>query len=143
MDLYKILDLNNDCSLEDIKNSYKKLALKWHPDRNLNNLEEANIKFKNITNAYSILTDIEKKKQYDLSGKLEDFSGNPLELFNFIFKDVNHKIIDLIQNTYNNINKDGKKKGIVNIIKNIDKDTKINILNESIDLLNEFLKRQK
>jgi len=142
MDLYKILDLNISCTQEEIKNSYKKLALKWHPDRNLDKLEEANRKFKDITNAYSILSDTDKKKDYDLNGKIEEFTENPIELFNYLFKDINPKIKNLLKKTYDNVDKikkENKDIGIVNIIKNIDKETKIDILNEGINLLNQFL----
>lgn len=142
MDLYKILQLNKDCSELEIKKSYKRLALKWHPDRNLENLEEANKNFKDISNAYSILSDKKKKREYDLNGKIDEFTENPIELFNYLFKDVNPNIKKLLEKTYNNIDKirkENKNTGIINIIKNIDKETKIDILNEGINLLNLFL----
>ena len=63
---YQILGVEKNCNKEEIKQSYKKLALKWHPDRNPNNKEEAEKKFKNISKAYNILIDDNKKKLYDL-----------------------------------------------------------------------------
>jgi DnaJ-class molecular chaperone len=63
---YEILGLEKNCNNEKIKQSYRKLALKWHPDRNPNNKEEAENKFKKISEAYSILVDDNKRKLYDL-----------------------------------------------------------------------------
>jgi molecular chaperone DnaJ len=67
-DYYTILELNNDASMDDIKKSYKKLAIKWHPDKNPDNRELAEEKFKEITEAYGILSDEEKKQKYDQFG---------------------------------------------------------------------------
>ena len=60
---YDILGISRNASKDEIKKAYKKLAMKWHPDRNPNNKEFANIKIKKITEAYSILKN-EKKKEY-------------------------------------------------------------------------------
>jgi DnaJ-class molecular chaperone len=67
-DYYTILELNRDVSMDDIKKSYKKLAIKWHPDKNPDNRELAEEKFKEITEAYGILSDEEKKQKYDQYG---------------------------------------------------------------------------
>jgi molecular chaperone DnaJ len=66
-DLYKILELDNNATSSDIKKAYKRLALKYHPDKN-NGSKESEEKFKQISNAYSILSDEEKKSQYDRFG---------------------------------------------------------------------------
>lgn len=66
---YDILEIETNSDINDIKSAYKKLAIKWHPDKNQLNLEEAEIKFKLIGEAYQILGDPEKKKEYDLLGK--------------------------------------------------------------------------
>jgi len=78
-DYYTILELNNDASMDDIKKSYKKLAIKWHPDKNPDNRELAEEKFKEITEAYGILSDEEKKQKYDqfgiCDGEAPNFEG--------------------------------------------------------------------
>lgn len=88
-DYYKILELNKYATQEDIKKSYKKLALKYHPDKNQND-EESKKKFQEITEAYSTLSDEEKKKKYDMFG-IEDndfnFNEDPFKMFNQIFKE--------------------------------------------------------
>lgn len=77
---YQILCINKDASEEDIKKSYKKLAIKWHPDKNPDNKEEASEKFKEISEAYQVLSDPEKRKIYDNYGeegiKNNDFHSN-------------------------------------------------------------------
>ena len=66
-DYYKILGVDKQASLEEIKKKYKQLALKYHPDRNKGS-KEAEEKFKSINEAYAVLSDPEKRKQYDTFG---------------------------------------------------------------------------
>ena len=68
-DYYKILGVSKESTEEEIKKAYKKQALKWHPDRNPDNQEEANEKFKEIAEAYSVLSNKEKKEVYDKYGE--------------------------------------------------------------------------
>ena len=67
MDYYEILGVNKDGSTQDIKKAYRKLAMKYHPDRNKGD-KEAEEKFKKISEAYAVLSDPEKRKQYDTFG---------------------------------------------------------------------------
>ncbi|NWY47399.1 DNJB8 protein, partial [Sylvia atricapilla] len=67
VDYYKVLGLQKNASQDDIKKSYHKLALKWHPDKNPRNKEEAEKKFKEIVEAYEILSDPWKRSLYDKS----------------------------------------------------------------------------
>ena len=66
-DYYKILGISKSASPEEIKKAYRKLALKFHPDRNKGD-KGAEAKFKEISEAYAVLSDPEKKKQYDMFG---------------------------------------------------------------------------
>lgn len=70
-DYYAILGINKNATLDEIKKAYKKLAIKWHPDKNPDNEAEANAKFKEIGNAYAILSDPKKKQIYDQTGSAE------------------------------------------------------------------------
>ena len=65
--LYKILEVDENASIDDIKKSYKKLALIHHPDKNKDK-PDAEAKFKEISNAYSILSNPETKEKYDHLG---------------------------------------------------------------------------
>ena len=65
-DYYEVLEVSKDASKDVIKNAYRKLALKYHPDRNES--PEAEERFKEISDAYSILGDKDKRKYYDLNG---------------------------------------------------------------------------
>ncbi|NXN79588.1 DNJB8 protein, partial [Bombycilla garrulus] len=67
VDYYNVLGVQKNASQEDIKKSYHKLALKWHPDKNPRNLQEAEKKFKEIVEAYEILSDPQKRSLYDKS----------------------------------------------------------------------------
>jgi DnaJ family protein B protein 4 len=84
IDYYKILEIEKTASDNDIKKAYKKLALKWHPDKN--SAPNAAEKFRQISEAYSILSDSDKKKQYDQFGNL----SNNNESFNFNNMNKNH-----------------------------------------------------
>ena len=66
-DYYEVLEVKKGTSEDEIKKSYRKLALKYHPDRNQGNAD-AEAKFKEISEAYAVLSDPEKKKQYDMFG---------------------------------------------------------------------------
>ncbi|BAT98256.1 hypothetical protein VIGAN_09189900 [Vigna angularis var. angularis] len=70
-DFYTILGLNKECTELELKNAYKKLAKKWHPDRcaasgNSELVEQAKKKFQEIGEAYSVLSDANKRLMYDV-----------------------------------------------------------------------------
>src|SRR5580700_2336599 len=67
-DYYAILGVPKNAAEKDIKSAYRKLARKWHPDANPNNPKEAEEKFKELSEAYEVLGDPEKRKKYDVLG---------------------------------------------------------------------------
>jgi DnaJ-class molecular chaperone len=77
LNLYEILNVSKTATLDEIKKSYKILAKKWHPDKNLDNKEESEKMFKDIAYAYSILSNEEKRKMYDISGQTDN--NNPFD----------------------------------------------------------------
>ena len=66
-DYYEILGVSKSATLDEIKAAYRKLALKYHPDRNPDN-KEAEEKFKEAAEAYEMLSDTQKRQQYDQFG---------------------------------------------------------------------------
>uniref|UniRef100_W5N3U0 DnaJ heat shock protein family (Hsp40) member B6 n=2 Tax=Lepisosteus oculatus TaxID=7918 RepID=W5N3U0_LEPOC len=75
VEYYQILGVQKTASQEDIKKAYRKLALKWHPDKNPDNKDEAERRFKELSEAYEVLSDANKRNIYDRYGK-EGLSGN-------------------------------------------------------------------
>jgi len=71
-DYYGILGVSRNASDEEIKKTYRKLAMKYHPDRNPGNEKWANDKFKEINEAYGVLGDPQKRRQYDQFGTVGD-----------------------------------------------------------------------
>jgi molecular chaperone DnaJ len=67
-DFYKLLGLDRNASDAEIKKSYRRLAMKYHPDRNKENPAEAEAKFKQIKEAYEVLSDPKKRSAYDQFG---------------------------------------------------------------------------
>ncbi len=67
-DYYDVLGVSKDAPQEQIKQAYRKLAMKYHPDMNKDNPKEAEEKFKEVSEAYEVLADPEKKARYDQFG---------------------------------------------------------------------------
>ncbi len=95
-DFYKLLNVDRNASDAEIKKSYRSLAMKYHPDRNVDNPQAAEAKFKQIKEAYEVLSDPKKRSAYDqfghagvdpsMGGRHGGFSG--AEGFSDIFGDV-------------------------------------------------------
>jgi molecular chaperone DnaJ len=67
-DYYEVLGVSRTAAVEEIKSAYRQSALKWHPDRNPANKSEAEAKFRECTEAYSVLSDPQKRQIYDTYG---------------------------------------------------------------------------
>jgi curved DNA-binding protein len=79
-DYYKILGVSRDADEKTIKKTYRNLAMKYHPDRNPGKEKEANEKFKEINEAYAVLGDPGKRRQYDqfgMVGNIGDIFSSP------------------------------------------------------------------
>ena len=74
-DFYKVMDVDNKATQEEIKKVYRKLSLKWHPDKNNNSLESQE-KFQKISEAYETLGDKDKRKLYDMQKQNPFIGGN-------------------------------------------------------------------
>ena len=73
-DYYKILGVKKDATQDDIKKAFRKLSIKWHPDRNKGS-KEAEAKFKEIAEAYEVLGNEDKRKEYDNPKSSFEFNG--------------------------------------------------------------------
>ncbi len=89
-DYYEIMGVTKEATQDDIKKAYRKLAKKWHPDLHPENREEAEKNFKEVSEAYEVLSDTEKRAMYDRYGFVGDqvppnyrtaSGGNPFEDF--------------------------------------------------------------
>jgi molecular chaperone DnaJ len=94
-DYYEVLGVSRTAAVEEVKSAYRKSALKWHPDRNPANKEEAEVKFRECTEAYSVLSDPQKRQIYDTyghaglsnAGSGQGFDGSIFQDFHDIFGD--------------------------------------------------------
>jgi curved DNA-binding protein len=98
MDYYKVLGLSHNASDDDIKKEYRRLAMRYHPDRNPGREKWANEKFKEINEAYGALGDPQKRKHYDQFGT----AGNVGDIFSSPFT----------KKTFDNIMHDFNKAGL-------------------------------
>lgn len=121
LDPYEVLEVPKTASLQDIRKHYKQLVVEWHPDKN--NDPTAQEKFLQLTEAYNILSDSERRKQYDLFGKTDSLSGhesasrkfhnhmyNPFdevfsEGFNFPFEEHDISLFHKLSITHRNFEK--------------------------------------
>lgn len=85
-DYYEILGVSRNATKDEIKKAFRTLARKYHPDANPENKAEAEAKFKEISEAYEVLSDDEKRRIYDQTGHVEFGSGGS----NFTWQDFSH-----------------------------------------------------
>lgn len=97
-DYYEVLGIDKNASVDDIKSAFKKMALKWHPDRWINGTDEekktAEEKFKEASEAYEVLSDPDKRAKYDRFGQA-GLGGNPGPDFSGGFGNLNDILNDL------------------------------------------------
>jgi molecular chaperone DnaJ len=87
-DYYEVLSVSRTAGVDEIKAAYRKAALKWHPDRNPENKSEAEVKFRESTEAYSVLSDQQKRQIYDTYGHAGLSSAGASQGFdNTVFQD--------------------------------------------------------
>jgi curved DNA-binding protein CbpA len=87
---YRILGVNRNASAQDIKKAFRQLALRYHPDRNPDNMKQAEEKFKEINEAYEVLGDEQKKRQYDRLLNWPNYSRRTI-----IINDIPNSGVDL------------------------------------------------
>lgn len=85
-DYYEILGVSRNATKDEIKKAFRTLARKYHPDANPENKAEAEAKFKEISEAYEVLSDDQKRQMYDQTGHVEFGSGGS----NFTWQDFSH-----------------------------------------------------
>ncbi|MHB1439141.1 MAG: molecular chaperone DnaJ [Cuniculiplasma sp.] len=105
-DYYKTLGVEKTASPEEIKKAFRQLARKWHPDANPDNKSEAERRFKEISEAYEVLSDENKRKVYDQTGQV-NFGSNGSE--GFRWQDFSHfsDFSDIFDDIFRNFNSGG------------------------------------
>ena len=149
MDYYDILNLNDDCSSDEIKKQYRILSKKYHPDKN--NGDDTD--FKKINEAYETLSNDESRKEYNIKRifKNIDFTNEEYKLlFSYYDKFINSKEYRLMKLLYNSIPEHVKntiwdkfKKSNLKQIVPKNKSINIELLNENITIHLGVLKENK
>tara|TARA_B110001450_G_C17273517_1_gene340518 strand:- start:58 stop:534 length:477 start_codon:yes stop_codon:yes gene_type:complete len=101
-DYYSILEIDKNATKEEIKSAYKKMALKYHPDKNQHNKDFDVDQFKEISEAYEVLSDEQKKLNYDNGNNIIIHNHNPFDIFENIFNHRHHHQFTNVNHLFNN-----------------------------------------
>ncbi|XP_022917763.1 dnaJ homolog subfamily B member 6 isoform X1 [Onthophagus taurus] len=109
VDYYRVLEVPRGATTADIKKAYRKLALKWHPDKNPENMDEANRRFKEISEAYEVLSDDTKRKIYDTRSTAQRNNPKSSRSFRSYFDSHTpfHRFFEKKRRVYDQYGKDG------------------------------------
>jgi len=99
-DYYNVLGVDRNASEDEIKKAYRKMAMKFHPDKNPDN-PEAESKFKEAAEAYDVLSTPDKKSNYDRFGSANGGGGNPFGGGGFNMEDIFSNFGDIFGNSFN------------------------------------------
>jgi molecular chaperone DnaJ len=151
MNYYETLGINKTASQDEIKKAYRKLAIKYHPDKNPGN-NEAEEKFKEISEAYEILSDENKRREYDQFGRVGNNGPHMSaeDLFSKIFGGFNPfgSMFNHQRSHSTNMSQPGKNNNIAisitleNAYYGCTKDIEIDIFNTCIDCHGEGGEKQ-
>jgi len=90
---YDTLGVGRNASADEIKKAYRKLAFQWHPDKNPDNQEETEERFKKISEAYETLSDPIKRRNYDIGDNIR-IRQNPHDIINSMFGVPSHPMVN-------------------------------------------------
>jgi curved DNA-binding protein CbpA len=94
-DYYSLLGIPTEATSEEVKSAFRRMALKYHPDRNPGSEEEAEVKFKEINEAYGVLGNMERRREYDRLRKGgQDFALSSEEIWVSIINDLQRAFTD-------------------------------------------------
>ncbi|XP_030759362.1 dnaJ homolog subfamily B member 6-B isoform X1 [Sitophilus oryzae] len=113
VDYYRVLEVPKSATTVEIKKAYRKLALKWHPDKNPDNMEDATKKFKEISEAYEVLSDDAKRKIYDARGTRSSTSRSSRNYRSYfdLHNPFSQRFFDKKRRMYDQYGKDGLLNG--------------------------------
>ena len=139
MDYYKILNISRDADKDEIKKAYRKLALKYHPDKNKD--PNAKEKFQQISEAYQTLSDIDNRKNYDRFGKIPEEFVNPIDVFKNIFSNIDPILAKFLSTTLNEVTEIIMKDDIKSFGDIFDQFNKDDFIEKGSDVMKYYLKK--
>lgn len=95
-DYYFILEIDPDATTHQILRAYRRLAFKYHPDKNIHNMHDAEVRFKLVHEAYDILSDATKRAKYDATYvRRHRFAGSDISTYDVETDDMGMTIHDM------------------------------------------------